>query len=238
MVRSAIVTTAIAVMLIPIRAAMAQQVEPPVSQKAALIRACEQLLRDVGRIRESFPRNRNILFASNQASRELSWFTSKAPGWTPKSPQEGRGLRESIEGMIACVRSLPRSARTFEALLPLIAEDLSVKRIHCSYEGLAARQPVRVLTKRQGVTEVKGLEVLYLEKFFEFDEKARPHQFRGFSSPAVDDLVPGRYVVWARDPANPAKRAPRRDARVGKTERDVKAAVPVGSAIDIEVLAP
>src|SRR5205085_6908564 len=117
----------------------------------------------------------------------LSWFIAKAPGWTPKSPQEGRGLRESIEGMISCVHRAPPSGRVFEALLPLIAEDLSVKRIHCGYEGLAARQPVRVLTKRQGLTEVKGLEVLYLEKFFEFDDKAKPHQFRGFSSPAVDD---------------------------------------------------
>src|SRR5436190_253394 len=98
MVQPVIVTAAIAVVLMPTGAMMAQQVEQPVSQKAALVRACEQLLRDVGRIRQSFPRNRDILFASNQASRELSWFIAKAPGWTPKSPQEGRGLRESIEG--------------------------------------------------------------------------------------------------------------------------------------------
>ena len=76
---------------------------------------------------------------------------------------------------------------------------------------------MKVVTKRNGTTEIKGLEVLYLEKFFASDAKAKPLQFRGFSSPAVDDLAPGRYLFWAKEPGVGGKNGERKEARVGVT---------------------
>ena len=72
-----------------------------------------------------------------------------------------------------------------------------------------------------------GLEVLYLEKFFESNPNASPHQFQVFSSPAVEDLVPGRYVFWARDPAT-SMHGMRKEGRIALGD----------SAEQIEVLAP
>jgi hypothetical protein len=74
---------------------------------------------------------------------------------------------------------------------------------------------VTVVTKRNGVDEVKGLAVLYIEKFFEADPNARPHEFRRFSSPAVDDLVPGRYVVWAKETGPSGRSGARKEVRIG-----------------------
>ena len=75
-----------------------------------------------------------------------------------------------------------------------------LRMMYCRQHGLAATRQVKVVTKRDGTTEIKGLEVLYLEKFFASDAKAKPLQFRGFSSPAVDELAPGRYLFWAKEP--------------------------------------
>jgi hypothetical protein len=56
---------------------------------------------------------------------------------------------------------------------------------------------------------------LYIEKFFQSDPNAKPQQFRRFSSPAVDDLVPGKYVFWAKEPGEAGRRGERKEARVG-----------------------
>ena len=158
----------------------------------------------------------------------VSWFINKAEMWTPATPDEGRGMRESIERMNLALANTPAEAKRRETILKLIADDLADKREFCRSEGLAARQQVKVVTKRGAVEEVKGLEVLYLEKFFESAADAKPLQFRGFSSPAVDDLVPGRYLFWAREPGPAGKSGERKEARItGRLPAD-----------PIEVLAP
>ena len=60
---------------------------------------------------------------------------------------------------------------------------------HCRQKGLVTPQRVTVVTKRNGLEEVKGLAVQYIEKFFQSDLNAKPQEFRHFSSPAVDDLA-------------------------------------------------
>jgi hypothetical protein len=112
-------------------------------------------------------------------------------------------------------------------LLSEIADDLKIKTDYCKAKGLTSRVPVKVLTKRNGVDEVKGLRVLYVEKFFQSDPNARPQEFRRFSSPAVDDLVPGRYVFWAKEATASGRNGQQKEARVG-----------LGLAKPIEVLTP
>ena len=122
-------------------------------------------------------------------------------------------MRLSIERMTRSIRAATGVDKKL-AVLQSIAADLEDKVEFCRREGLSARRRVNVVTKRDGVAEVKGLEVLYLEKFLENDPKATPQQFRGFSSPAVDELVPGRYVFWAKEPGRTGKSGEHKDARV------------------------
>jgi hypothetical protein len=60
-------------------------------------------------------------------------------------------------------------------------------------------------------------EILYMPKIMEFssDPASAAMPFRVFSSPAVDDLAPGRYVVWARRPGTNGLESVRTTIRVG-----------------------
>jgi hypothetical protein len=100
-------------------------------------------------------------------------------------------------------------------LLFAISDDLAVKEEHCRQKGLVAPQRVTVVTKKNGLEEVQGLAVLYIEKFFQSNPDARPQEFRRFSSPAVDDLVPGRYVIWAKETGETGRTGQRKEARIG-----------------------
>jgi hypothetical protein len=159
--------------------------------------------------------------------RSLVWLQDATAKWAPASAADGRPLRESVERMTRAIRNTPDGpAKT--NLLSLVSRDLANKHAFCRINGLSSRRRVQVITKRDGITEVKGLEVLYLEKFLEADPTAKAHQFRGFSSPADDDLVPGVYVFWSREPGAGGRSGTRK-------ESDVTEGQPSGP---IEVLAP
>jgi hypothetical protein len=129
--------------------------------------------------------------------------------------------------MTRAIRNTPDGKAKMQ-LLFLIDQDLRQKGVYCRVNGLASRRRVEVITKRDGITEVKGLEVLYLEKFLETDPAAKAHQFRGFSSPSVDDLVPGVYLFWSKEPRPDGRSGTRKESEVGQAR-------PSGP---IEVLAP
>ncbi len=171
------------------------------SQKPALLNALQALESETRRVMTRSGSDTALAAPSEDVLRSVLWFAVLADSWMPKDEQEDKGLRESLERMTQAIRRTQSDAQRRE-MLTQIADDLEAKVEHCRKEGLGARQQVKVTTKRQGLFEVKGLEVLYLEKFFAVDPAATPRQFQGFSSPAVDLLVPGRYVFWARDPAD------------------------------------
>jgi hypothetical protein len=149
------------------------------------------------------------------------WLENRAQTWNPQKPGEGLPLLASLGRILQALRA-PSPA------LDAIADNLAIKVEHCRQTGLVAPQHVAVVTKRNGLDEVKGLSVLYLEKFFQNDPSAKPQEFRGISSPAVDDLVPGRYIIWAKETTAAGRTGPRKEVRIG-------AGVPKDP---IEVLAP
>jgi hypothetical protein len=156
----------------------------------------------------------------------VTWLRSFAGRWKPAGPDEGREIRESLESLIAAIAAAPSHA--LATLMDDAAEDLDAKTEHCREHGLASLQHVRVTTKREGIEEVKGLEVLYMEKFLEIVPNSKPKIFVGFSSPAAQEIVPGRYLFWARNPLDHSKAGPRKEARVGSGQ----------PGNPIEVLAP
>ena len=188
-------------------------IAPQLTEKPAMLKALADLRNDIRKL-SSLPLSRETKPRVDSSLQSVSWFEREAMEWKPRNPIEGRGLRESFERMGGMVRTIRGDVSKAQQLLLYLDDDLKDKREFCRIQGLGARRPVSVVTKRNGVQEVQGLEVLYLEKFLELDPSARPQQFARFSSPAVDDLVPGRYVFWAKQAGSGGRVGPRKEARI------------------------
>ena len=105
-----------------------------------------------------------------------------------------------------------RDSESLAATVQSVAEDLEIKLEHCTRSGgrLGGAVTVRVRTL-QGSAESKSWQVFYMPKVLEAAENASPDLFPQLSSPTEEALVPGRYVMWVRDPATAtARRADRR----------------------------
>jgi hypothetical protein len=82
-----------------------------------------------------------------------------------------------------------------------VASELEAKVEHCRQLGVGMGGSVRVRVKtRRGPLEVSDWQVLYLLKFDDW-LKTPPRNFLRLSSPTDTSVDPGRYWVWARDPA-------------------------------------
>jgi hypothetical protein len=161
-------------------------------------------------------------------SADLTWFREKIPGWQPKNANDGLGLIASYGEILQALRNPPADPAARLQLLRDIAQDVSIKAMHCRQSGLASNQSVAVITKRNGLDEVKGLSVLYIAKFFQAKPEGHVREFAGFSSPALADLVPGVYILWSRANDGSNRTGQPKEIRIG-------AGAPKGP---IEVLAP
>jgi hypothetical protein len=200
------------------------QVREPASQQERIIDAIGEMMQHTQRVRGNNP---DVADLALEADRHLRWLLNNAKRWVPATAGEGSALRESLERMTTALRDVAQDTNTVKLRWEAIRDDLAEKVAYCRQHGLAATRQVRVVTKRNGTTEIKGMEVLYLEKFFASDANAKPLQFRGFSSPAVDELAPGRYLFWAKEPGAGGKSGERKEARVGVTS--------TGEAIEVLV---
>ena len=186
------------------------------SQKAALLAALEAIRDEAARMREAYGRTPgHVSELADSLFRSARWLASAASEWSPKNREEGTLLVTSVERLLEALEGAPTVAPQLEELLRILDDDLSAKASHCKAQGLAATQRVTVVTKRQAKQQVKGLEILYIEKFLQSDTAATPYQFRRISSPAVDDLAPGRYVFWAKEPGERGRVGSRKEARIG-----------------------
>jgi hypothetical protein len=149
--------------------------------------------------------------------------------WPAQSPFDYR------TNMDRNVRALERAladgnaARLIEFLNDL-SEDLEVKLEHCVLSGgkLGGSVAVTVRTVRGG-EEVRNRQVFYLPKLLELSTAASPDQFPQLSSPTRETLVPGRYVMWSRDPAT-NQVSERTVVKVGEGRMDLLLDLPVTAA--------
>jgi hypothetical protein len=104
------------------------------------------------------------------------------------------------------VRSLERatailSSAMFPAAIEDVTRELEVKVDHCRKLGVGMGGFVLLkVNTRRGAQVVGEWQVLYLLKFDEW-LKTPPRNFLRVSSPTEMNLEPGRYWIWARDPA-------------------------------------
>ena len=199
------------------------------SQKVALVTALTAIRNEAERMRNAHKGSPgHVAELADSMFRSARSLANTAEEWSPKNRQEGALLVSSVERSLEALEGAPTTGPALEEVLRVLADDLSAKASHCRAKGLAALQRVAVVTKRQSVHEVKGLQILYIEQFLAGDTTTKPYEFRRFSSPAVDELAPGQYLFWAKEPGENGRAGARTEARIGN-----------GSpAVPIQLLAP
>jgi hypothetical protein len=108
-----------------------------------------------------------------------------------------------------------------------VTAELEAKVEHCRVLriGMGGSVLLRVSTRR-GPQTVGDWQVLYLLKIYERASAASPATFPSLSSPTETTVEPGRYWLWARDPAT-GRTGARTLVRVaGQTELKVDLPVP------------
>jgi len=129
------------------------------------------------------------------------------------------------------VRTLQRAGKLLSdkpsaEVLEDVTRDLEAKVDHCKRLsiGMGGTVRLRVNTVRAAQV-VSDWQVLYLLKFDEW-LKTPPRNFPRMSSPTETSVEPGRYWVWARDPAT------------GKTSQPVLAEVAGQPALVLDLPVP
>jgi hypothetical protein len=139
--------------------------------------------------------------AQRRASTALSQLQMLAAKWPAESPDD---YRDNLSGDVSALDAALKAgtAESLAATLEAVAEDLEVKLEHCNLSGgkLGGSVVVRVRTVA-GSQERGSWQVFYMPRVFEAASNASPDLFPQLSSPTAETLVPGRYVMWVRDPA-------------------------------------
>ena len=164
-----------------------------------------------------------------QANAALAQLLSLAGNWPAESPQDYRiGLAVDVRTITSAVQA--GDVATLAPMLDALAGDLEVKLEHCTRSGgkLGGSVMVRVRTI-QGGEEIKRWQVFYMPKVLEAAAAASPDLFPQLSSPTEEALVPGRYVMWVRDPST-ARVGERTTIKVGDGRKDLLVELPVPTA--------
>ena len=175
------------------------------------------------------PASAPVRAAQRQANAALSQLQALSAKWPAESPAD---YRDNLAGDIAALESALSSGNidNLAAALQSLAEDLEIKLEHCTMSGgrLGGSVIVRVRTL-QGGEERKSWQVFYMPRIFEAAGNASPDLFPQLSSPTEETLVPGRYVMWVRDPAT-ARVGERTVVKVGDGKKELLLDLPVPAA--------
>ena len=197
--------------------AQAANTSPPV---AATLQALETTLARVP------PASNEIRQAQRRTGAALAQLRMLASNWPAESPEDYRvNLATDKSALEAALRA--GDAGSIAATVQALAEDLEIKLEHCTRSGgkLGGAVTVRVRTL-QGSDEIKSWQVFYMPKVLEAAENASPDLFPQLSSPTEEALVPGRYVMWVRDPST-SKVGERTVVKVGEGKKELILELPV-----------
>jgi hypothetical protein len=166
--------------------------------------------------------------AGRRVSTVLARLQTLSAKWPAESPLDYR------ENLAASIAELERALSAGDpaalaAMLEALADDLEVKLEHCLNSGgrLGGSVAVRVRTVSAGA-EVRNWQVFYLPRVFQAVPNATADLFPQLSSPTNATLVPGRYVVWARDPVT-TRTSERVVIKVGEGRKELPLDLPVPS---------
>lgn len=176
------------------------------------------------------PASDPMRLAQQRATNVLSQLQKLSASWPASSPED---YRDSLAGDVSALEAALKigDVVSLTATLQSVADDLEVKLEHCTKSGgkLGGSVIVRVRTL-QGSEEIKSWQVFYLPRVFEAAANASPDLFPQLSSPTEEALVPGRYVMWVRDPAS-ARLGERTVVKVGEGRKELLLDLPVPAAL-------
>lgn len=175
------------------------------------------------------PASAPLRTAQRRATTALSGLQALSAKWPAESPDD---YRDNLAGYIAAIEAALKlgDAAALAATVDAVAEDLEVKLEHCMLSGgrLGGSVVVRVRTL-QGGTESRSWQVFYMPRVFEAASNAAADLFPQLSSPTEETLVPGRYVMWVRDPVT-ARVGERTVVKVGEGKKALVLDLPVPAA--------
>jgi len=113
------------------------------------------------------------------------------------------------------------------AIMSEVAGDLKIKADHCrnSTRGLGKDVTVKVATKKENTVD-PGWQVYYKFRIHEFTEGYDRQRFSNLSSPAIQELPPGLYIIWAVKPGKPESKKDIVKVGEGKEVVDLDLLVP------------
>jgi hypothetical protein len=175
------------------------------------------------------PASAPLRTAQQRANAALSQLVALSAKWPANSPDD---YRDNLAGHVTALEEalkageIERLTTTVES----VAEDLEIKLEHCTKSGgtLGGSVVGRVRTV-EGGEERKSWQVFYMPRIFEAATSASPDLFPQLSSPTEEALVPGRYVMWVRDPTT-ARLGERTVVRVGEGRKALLLDLPVPAA--------
>ncbi len=172
------------------------------------------------------PASPAVRAGQRRANAALSQLQALSAKWPADSPDD---YRDNLSGEIAALEAALKAgtAETLAVTLESVAEDLDIKLEHCNLSGgkLGGSVVVRVRTVA-GAQESRRWQVFYMPRVFEAAANASPDLFPQLSSPTEETLVPGRYVMWVRDPTT-ARLGERTVVKVGEGKKDLLIDLPV-----------
>ena len=172
------------------------------------------------------PASPSVRTAQRRANAVLSKLQALSAKWPADSPDD---YRDNLSGDVAALEAALKAgaAESLAATLESVAEDLEIKLEHCNLSGgtLGGSIVVRVRTLA-GAQESRRWQVFYMPRVFEAATNASPDLFPQLSSPTEETLVPGRYVMWVRDPAT-ARLGERTVVKVGEGKKELLIDLPV-----------
>jgi ankyrin repeat protein len=164
--------------------------------------------------------------ARQRARGVLAQLIELSGAWPAQSPEDYRAnLAAEVDALRAGLDTGDAAAVT--ATLQSVSDDLEAKLEHCNRSGgkLGGSVAVRVRTL-QGDQEIKSWQVFYMPKVFEATKNAGADLFPLLSSPTEDTLVPGRYLMWVRNPVT-SRLGERTVVKVGEGKKDLLVELPV-----------
>jgi hypothetical protein len=166
------------------------------------------------------PASSSVRAAQRRANTALSQLQALSVKWPADSPDD---YRDNLSGDVLALEAALKAgtAESLAVTVQSVAEDLEVKLEHCNLSGgkLGGSVIVRVRTLA-GTEESRRWQVFYMPRVFEAATNASPDLFPQLSSPTEDTLVPGRYVMWVRDPAT-ARLGERTVIKVGEGRKEL-----------------
>jgi ankyrin repeat protein len=164
--------------------------------------------------------------AQKRAAAALAQLRSLSAAWPAQSPEDYRlNLAADVTALSSALAR--GDQEILRQSLEAVADDLEAKLEHCQKSGgkLGGSVLVRVRTVQSG-QEAGQWQVFYMPRIFEVAPNAVPDLFPQLSSPTEEMIVPGRYLMWVRNPAT-SKVGERTVVKVGEGRKELVVDLPV-----------